>query len=57
MTSYIVQGHPLNYADVAVTADIDVLRGQLQDANVGDTVQMTISAGTVAAADAAEIIQ
>ena len=58
MATYTVQGHPLNYSDlVNNTADLDVIRGQLQNANVGTTVQMTISAGTIAAADAAEVIQ
>lgn len=58
MTNFLCQGHPLNYSDVvANAADLDVIRGQLQAANVGATVQMTLSAGTVAAADAAEVIQ
>lgn len=47
MASYVIDGHPLNYSDLADNAaDVDVIRGQMQKAGVGATIQVTVSAGS-----------
>jgi hypothetical protein len=43
MTSYVVQGHPLNVYQAIASDDAELIHAQLQNAGIGATINITIA--------------